>query len=213
MQRPHARPAVFLDRDGTLVEEVDYLVDPGQLRLIPGAAAAVRRLNEAGWPVVVVTNQSVIARGMASAQQLGQIHARLADLLRAEGARLDAIYYCPHHPDLGEPPYRAACECRKPLPGLLRRAARELDLDLARSAMIGDGLRDLEAGRAAGCERLVLVRTGHGRAEETKVRGAALRPSVAVCDDLAAAVVHLLSQDQPARSSAGRSAGSRSRPA
>jgi D-glycero-D-manno-heptose 1,7-bisphosphate phosphatase len=106
------RPAVFLDRDGTLVEEVDYLIDPGQVRLIPGAAAAVRRLNQAGWPVVIVTNQSMIARGMANERQLGRIHARLAELLSAEGAQLDGIYYCPHHPELGVPPYRAACDCR-----------------------------------------------------------------------------------------------------
>lgn len=213
MQPPHPRPAVFLDRDGTLVEEVDYLIDPGQVRLIPGAAAAVRRLNQAGWPVVIVTNQSMIARGMANERQLGRIHARLAELLNAEGARLDGIYYCPHHPELGEPPYRAACDCRKPLPGLLRQAARELDLDLAQSAMIGDSLRDLAAGQAAGCRQLVLVRTGHGRAEETKVREADLGISAAICDDFAAAVVHLMSQDQRARSFAGPAVRSQSRPA
>jgi D-glycero-D-manno-heptose 1,7-bisphosphate phosphatase len=213
MQPPHPRPAIYLDRDGTLVEEVDYRVDPGQVRRIPGAAAAVRRLNQAGWPVVIVTNQSMIARGMANERQLVRIHARLTELLSAEGARLDGIYYCPHHPELGEPPYRAACDCRKPLPGLLRQAARELDLDLAQSAMIGDSLRDLAAGQAAGCRQLVLVRTGHGRAEETKVREADLGISAAICDDFAAAVVHLLSPDQRARSFAGPSVRSQSRPA
>lgn len=199
MQHPPGQPAVFLDRDGTLVEEVDYLVDPGQLRLIPGAAAAVRRLNEAGLPVILVTNQSMIARGMASETQLAAVHDRLTALLLAEGARLDRIYYCPHHPDIGQPPYRGVCECRKPLPGLLHQAARELSLDLSRSAMIGDSLRDMEAGNAAGCATLILVRTGYGQAEEASARAAKLRQAVAVHDDLAAAVDHLLSQGKPSR--------------
>lgn len=188
---PH--PAVFLDRDGTIVEDVDYLLRPDQLRLIPGAGAALRRINQAGWRAVVVTNQSVVARGMASEKDLAAVHDRLRAMLAAEGARLDGIYYCPHHPDAGDGPYRRACDCRKPLPGLLQQAARELDLDLAASAMIGDGLRDLEAGAAAGCGMLILVRTGHGAAEESAVRAARLHKPAHICDDLAAAVDDLLS--------------------
>lgn len=198
MQRPLGKPAVFLDRDGTLVEEMEFLVDPDKLRLFPGAAAAVRRLNDAGLPVVIVTNQSMIARGLASEQQLALIHERLTTMLKAAGAHLDGIYYCPHHPDVGEPPYRGPCDCRKPLPGLLYQAAGDLGLDLAQSAMIGDTLRDLEAGAAAGCRTLILVRTGHGAAEEAMTRAAKLGSPALVCDDLVAAVDRILSQEKPA---------------
>ena len=198
MQRPLGKPAVFLDRDGTLVEEMEFLVDPDKLRLFPGAAATVRRLNDAGLPVVIVTNQSMIARGLASEQQLALIHERLTTMLKAAGAHLDGIYYCPHHPDIGEPPYRGPCDCRKPLPGLLYQAAGDLGLDLAQSAMIGDTLRDLEAGAAAGCRTLILVRTGHGAAEEAMTRAAKLGSPALVCDDLVAAVDRILSQEKPA---------------
>jgi len=154
-----ARQAVFLDRDGTINEEVDYLSDPEQLVLLPGAAAAIRRWNEAGYLVVVVTNQSGIARGLLDEARLREIHDRLREMLRVEGAELDAFYHCPHHPDLGEPPLRARCDCRKPAPGMLLRAAEELGIDLARSWIVGDSLRDLEAGAAAGV-RGILVETG-----------------------------------------------------
>lgn len=208
MTQPTGKPAVLLDRDGTLVEEIDYLSDPAQLRLIAGAAAAVRRLNEAGLPVIIVTNQSMIARGMGTEADLALVHEHLIALLRAEGARLDRIYYCPHHPDIGEPPYRVACECRKPLPGLLYQAATDLALDLPRSTMIGDSLRDLEAGDAAGCGRLILVRTGHGAAEETKTRAAKLRQNAVIRDDLSAAVDYLLrTEKSPRRDAAGQAAG------
>lgn len=198
---------MLLDRDGTLVEEMDYLSDPAQLRLIAGAAVAVRRLNEAGIPVILVTNQSMIARGIATEADLALVHERLIALLEAEGAELARIYYCPHHPDIGEPPYRASCDCRKPLPGLLSRAARDLDLDLSRSTMIGDSLRDLEAGDAAGCGRLILVRTGHGAAEEAMTKTANLGHRPSIHDNLTAAVEFLLQEkallpdttDQPVR--------------
>jgi len=207
MTRPPGKPAVLLDRDGTLVEELDYLSDPAQLRLIAGAAGAVRRLNEAGVPVIIVTNQSMIARGIGTEADLALVHERLVTLLQAEGARLERIYYCPHHPNIGAPPYRAACDCRKPLPGLLSRAAIDLDLDLPRSTMIGDSLRDLEAGDAAGCGTLILVRTGHGAAEESETKAAKLGHRPIIHDDLAAAVDYLLrekplrrdSTDQPIR--------------
>lgn len=198
MQHPSGKPAVFLDRDGTLVEEMEFLVDPDKLRLFPGAAAAVRRLNDAGLPVVIVTNQSMIARGLASEQQLALVHERLIAMLAREGARLDGIYYCPHHPDIGELPYRAVCDCRKPLPGLLNQAAADLGLDLGNSAMVGDSLRDLEAGAAAGCSTLILVRTGHGAAEEAMTRAAKFASPATICDNLVAAVDRILSQPQPA---------------
>jgi D-glycero-D-manno-heptose 1,7-bisphosphate phosphatase len=155
------REAVFLDRDGTVIEEVRYLGDPAQVRLIPGAAEAIRRLNDAGVLVVLVTNQSGVARGYFPESRVWDVHARLAELLAERGARIDAYFYCPHHPTEGVGRYRVACECRKPRPGLLLAAARQLDIDLARSWVIGDKPCDAEAGAAAGC-RAILVRTGHG---------------------------------------------------
>ena len=179
-------PAVFLDRDGTLIREEHYLSRPEQVSLLPGAAAAVRTLNEAGMPVVVVTNQAGVARGIFPESRIAEVHARLADLLAVEGARVDAFYHCPHHPSANIDAYRCDCECRKPRPGLLRTAARELGLDLSRSWMVGDKRSDLEAGAAAGC-RTVLVRTGYGAEVGDGLPAAALR-LVGVVDDLAAAV-------------------------
>ena len=153
------RPAVFLDRDGTLNVEVDYLSDPADLQLLPGAGAAVARLNREGWLAVVVTNQSGVARGMLSEERLAEIHAELARQLKPFDAHLDGVYHCPHHPEIGEHPYRRVCECRKPLPGLLRDASRELDIDLSRSWIVGDSRRDLEAGAALGLPG-ILVTTG-----------------------------------------------------
>ncbi len=163
MIRP-LRRAVFLDRDGTLLDEVGYLARPEDLRLLPRAALGVARLNRAGIPVVVVTNQSGIARGLFGEAELAAVHARLHEVLAREGARLEAILHCPHHPEEGLPPLRRACECRKPAPGLLLQAARLHGLDLASSWTIGDSQRDLEAGRRAGVPGRVLVLTGKGRA-------------------------------------------------
>ena len=191
------RRAVFLDRDGTIIEDADYLTNVDQMRLMPGAAEAIRRLNDAGLVTVVVTNQSAVARGMMSERALSAVHEHLRGLLAAHGARVDAIYYCPHHPEIGDAPYRIACDCRKPQPGLLRRAAADLTLSLSDSAVIGDSLRDLEAGDAAGCHTLVLVRTGHGAAEEAALRAARLTGEALVCDDLAAAVALAVSALTP----------------
>jgi D-glycero-D-manno-heptose 1,7-bisphosphate phosphatase len=184
------RPAVFLDRDGTINEDVDYLRHPDQMRLIPGAAAAIARLNKRGLAVIVVTNQSAVARGLLTEDGLAAVHAHLTGLLAAEGAHVDGIYYCPHHPEAPDADYRRDCDCRKPAAGMLLQAAREHGLDLAASVMIGDSLRDLEAGKSAGCKSLILVRTGHGTAEEAGL--ARLAFSAKVCDDLAAAVNDLL---------------------
>ena len=158
------RPAVFLDRDGTLNVDVHYLSAPSKLELLPGASRALRRLAQAGFVIVVVTNQSGVARGKLDEATLASIHVELAAQLAEQGAGFDAVYYCPHHPSEGQPPYRAACDCRKPLPGLLTRAARELSLDLSRSWVIGDSLRDLEAGAALGVPG-ILVGTGKGQTE------------------------------------------------
>jgi D-glycero-D-manno-heptose 1,7-bisphosphate phosphatase len=190
------RPAAFLDRDGTIIREADYLRSAKRLRLLEGAADAVRALGEAGFAVVVVTNQSGVARGLLTEQDLQSIHEELRRRLARQGARLDAIYYCPHHPTGQVAEYRKVCRCRKPGPGLLERAASELGLDLARSFAIGDSERDVEAGRRAGC-RTVLVRTGYGAVVEARWSKGASPDHVA--DDLAAAAAWVLKQtDRPA---------------
>ena len=158
------RPAVFVDRDGTLTEEVGYVNHPKRLRLLPRSAEAVRRLNAAHVPVIVVTNQAGIARGYFSEDVLHAVNAALVDQLKQGGAHLDGIYFCPHHPTEGTAPWRAECDCRKPKPGLLLRAADELKLDLARSLMVGDKPSDLEVAPAVGA-RAALVLTGYGLGE------------------------------------------------
>lgn len=180
------KPAIFLDRDGTLNEEVDYLSDPDQLVLIPGAAAAVARLNALGIPVVVVTNQSGIGRGKYDWRDFAAVMARMEALLALEQAKVDAVYASPHHElGLGEYAVKDHPE-RKPNPGMLTRAAQEHGLDLSRSWMVGDKALDLEAGRRAGC-RVALVRTGYGAGVDPA--GADL-----VGDDLPQVVEQILAQ-------------------
>jgi len=156
------RPAVFVDRDGTLNREVHYLADVAGLRLLPGVATAIRELRAAGFAVVVVTNQSGVARGRMTMATVDAIHRELMRRLRVRGALLDGVYVCPHHPSEGLPPLRRRCRCRKPGAGLVRRATREQGLDLARSYCVGDGAVDLGLAAATGT-RAVLVLTGHGR--------------------------------------------------
>ncbi|MES1243411.1 MAG: HAD family hydrolase [Acidobacteriota bacterium] len=153
------RRALLLDRDGTLVADAGYLAEPSGLRLLPGVAAALARARDAGWLLIVVTNQSGVARGLMTEAAVEAVHEALRRRLGRRGVALDGIYVCPHHPELGEPPLRADCSCRKPRPGLLLRAGREHGLDLGRSFMIGDRERDVEAGRAAGCRTVLLART------------------------------------------------------
>ncbi len=185
------RPAVFLDRDGTVNVEVDYLSRAEQLELIPGVAAAIARLNLAGRLVVLVTNQSGVARGMLSEERLSEIHVRLAELLAQAGARIDHIEYCPHHPTLGGQRYARTCECRKPAAGMLRAATEALGIDLGRSWIVGDSLRDLEAGKALRV-RGILVRTGKGQTQLDSLAPGQPRPHVAA--DLGEAVEAILSQ-------------------
>ncbi|HVK18849.1 MAG TPA: HAD family hydrolase [Fimbriiglobus sp.] len=182
-----ADEAVFLDRDGTLIEEVNYLSRVEQVRLIPGAAAAVRRVNEAGVRVVVVTNQAGVARGYFPESRVAEVHAHLSALLSEQGAHMDAYYYCPHHAAEGVGAFRVDCDCRKPKPGMLRAAAADLGLDLTRSWMIGDKVCDLKAGAAAGC-RTVLVQTGYGAGVTEPLLADELRLAGVVAD-LPAAVV------------------------
>jgi D-glycero-D-manno-heptose 1,7-bisphosphate phosphatase len=158
------RKAVFLDRDGTLIQDKDYLKDPDQVVLEQGAAEAVARLNRGGFAVVLVTNQSGVARGYYTEEDVAAVHRRLESLLDAEGARLDGLYYCPHYPEGVIEEYRRSCSCRKPAGGMLLRAAEDLGIRLEGCYMIGDKLTDTKAAR---CEGLtgILVRTGYGESE------------------------------------------------
>jgi D-glycero-D-manno-heptose 1,7-bisphosphate phosphatase len=153
--------AVFLDRDGTINREVAYLGRPEQLELLPGAAEGMRMLRAAGYKLVVITNQAGVARGYFDEAALQAVHERLREMLLSAGVELDAIYYCPHHPE-GLGVYRRVCPNRKPGTGLYEQAARDLGLDLARSAVVGDKVTDLLPGIELGC-RTVLVRTGYGQ--------------------------------------------------
>lgn len=166
--------AVFLDRDGTINVEKDFLSDPADLELENGSAEGLRLLHDAGFVLVVVTNQSGVARGYYSEEDIARVNEALASMLEAEGAKLERFYHCPHHPEGTVARYARRCDCRKPAPGLLLRAAGELGIDLEGSYMVGDYTRDLEAGRAAGV-KTVLVRTGYGArsVEEVRERGLA----------------------------------------
>ena len=183
------RPAVFLDRDGTINEEVSYITRPEQLKLLPGAAQAVRIMRDAGYRIVVVTNQPVIARGDCDVADLLRIHDHMEMELSREGAFLDGIYYCPHHPDKGfkgeRPEYKIECECRKPSVGMLRKAARELNLDLTASWLIGDRTGDVQTAHNAGV-RSVLLRSGVGGND----RRYTVTPDF-IFDDLLVAATHI----------------------
>jgi D-glycero-D-manno-heptose 1,7-bisphosphate phosphatase len=183
-----AKPAIFLDRDGTINREVNYLSDPNEFELLAGAAAAISEWNAAGWVVVIVTNQSGVARGYFSLETLGSIHALMRERLEQEGARIDGIYFCPHHPDDG-------CLCRKPATGLFETAAKELRLDLRRSYFIGDKLTDLlPAEKFDG--RSVLVRTGHGSQFVDALPGH-LRLRTEIANDLAEAAQMIKAKTHP----------------
>jgi D-glycero-D-manno-heptose 1,7-bisphosphate phosphatase len=160
-----SRPAVFLDRDGTMIEERGYVDRMDLLTIFPFTADALRLLNRAGFAVVIVTNQSAIGRGMIDEAFLHQVHREIGARLARGDAVVDAYYFCPHLADAPVQRYRQACRCRKPGPGMIEQACREMNLDPARSVMVGDRWLDIACGRAAGT-RTVLVRTGHGAHEE-----------------------------------------------
>ena len=185
------RPAVFLDRDGTINEQMGYVNHLSRFQLLPGVARAIRSLNEAGLPVVVVTNQSGLARGYFPESLLEAVHAELHRLRAREGAHLDGLYICPHHPEAREERFRLDCDCRKPRTGLLERAAAELGLDLGRSYMVGDRWSDLRCGAAVGATT-VLVLTGYGRGDAAYVGpGQTVQPDH-VAEDLEAAARWIL---------------------
>ena len=179
------RPAVFIDRDGTISEEVGYINHPSRFRVFPYAAEAIRMLNDNGWLAIVITNQAGVARGYFSEEMISSVH----DQLKRElvGAELDAIYYCAHHPSVGEPPYRVDCDCRKPKTGLIDRAARDFEIDLGASWVIGDRYSDVELARNAGLHS-AFVLSGYGRGEwEYKKQAWKVEPDL-VCENLLEAV-------------------------
>ncbi len=189
------RQAIFLDKDGTLIEDEPYNVDPQRIRLTAGAEAALRALHAAGYRLVVVSNQSGVARGYFQEEELLPVRDRIAELLERADARLAGFYYCPHLPEAPIARYARLCACRKPAPGLLFRAATELGVDLARSWLVGDILDDVEAGRRAGCRTVLLDNGG-----ETEWRRSPLRtPDATVPDLRAAARVILASRRDAAR--------------
>ncbi|MFQ5778996.1 MAG: D-glycero-alpha-D-manno-heptose-1,7-bisphosphate 7-phosphatase [Terriglobia bacterium] len=158
------RRAVFLDRDGTVADEVGYVNHLSRSRLYPWSAEAIRQINAAGLAAVVVSNQAGVARGYFPEELIRQVNEKMTRELAAAGARLDGVYYCPHHPDVGQPPYRQRCHCRKPLPGLLERAGKELNLIQEGSVVIGDRYSDVQLAHRLGL-RGALVLTGYGRGE------------------------------------------------
>ncbi len=188
---PGRRPAVFLDRDGTINEQMGYINHISRFQLLPGVGEAIRLLNEHALPAIVVTNQSGLARGYFPESLLVEVHDKMNRQLAEAGAVLDGIYICPHHPEAKEERFRRRCDCRKPRPGLLYAAAREHNLDLARSYVVGDRFSDLAAAAAIGA-RGVLVLTGYGRGDLQYIGpGHRCRPDH-VAEDLLSAVRWIL---------------------
>jgi len=179
------KQAVFLDKDGTLIEDVPYNVDPAKIRLMPGAGSALRAMEWAGYELIVVTNQSGVARGYFREQALAGVEDRLREMFAAEAVRLAGFYYCPHHPEGTVGRYAVACGCRKPAPGMLFRAAVEHQIDLNGSWLVGDILHDVEAGRRAGCRTILVDNGGETEWELAAIR----RPHYLVGDLMSAADV------------------------
>jgi D-glycero-D-manno-heptose 1,7-bisphosphate phosphatase len=182
------RPAVFLDRDGVLIENrSDYVRSGDHVEFLPGSAAATQELSAAGYVIVVVTNQSVVGRGIISREEAERINQQIMDKVAAQGGKVDAAYMCPHHPDEG-------CACRKPAPGMVLQAAQELDLDLGRSFMVGDAISDVKAGRNAGVVS-IMVRTGLGNEQARRVPEE-LPAGLLIVDDLPAAARYILGKER-----------------
>lgn len=188
-----SQPAVFIDRDGTISEEVGYVNHPSRFHLFPYSAKAIKELNRNGFLAILVTNQSGVARGYFPEDMVIDIHNELQRRLLEGDARLDAVYYCAHHPTAGEPPYRFDCDCRKPKAGLITRARNEFDIELSSSWMIGDRYRDIEMAHNAGL-RSALVLTGYGRGEWEYQRETWDRPPDLICGNLLEAVESIINQ-------------------
>lgn len=162
-----SKMAVFMDRDGTITEELGYLKEPEKLRLIPRSGEAIRLLNKKRILAIVVSNQSGVARGYFTEKTVRETHKRLEELLNEKGAHLDSTYYCPHHPEFGPPKYRKDCSCRKPKPGMLEKAAKRFNLDLKKCCIIGDKVEDIKLAHNVGAKG-ILVLTGYGRRSKSK---------------------------------------------
>ncbi len=185
---PDIRRAAFLDRDGTIIADIGYLDDPEDIDFIPGAAMAIRSLNEAGIAVIILSNQSGVARGFFSIEKAREIETALIEKLKEQGALVDASYFCPHHPEGKVPEFSLRCRCRKPLPGMAETAATRFNIDMSKSWVIGDKASDIGLAKNIGAEAL-LVRTGVGKETET-----ALDPgdSIAVFDTISEAVNRII---------------------
>lgn len=195
---PEKSFAIFMDRDGTVCEEVGYLNHLSRCRVYPFSAKAIRAINEAGARAVIISNQSGVARGYFPESLVRDVNLKVVRELGEEGARVDAVYYCPHHPDIGKPPYRCECDCRKPRRGMLDRAVKELNVDLARSYVVGDRRNDVETGALHGLHT-VLVMTGYGRGEWEYHHHEWVYQPTWVCQDLASAVDTILADSRMGR--------------
>jgi len=185
------KPAVFLDRDGTINEQMGYINHTCRFKLLPGAAAAIKKLNDAGIPVVVVSNQSGLARGYFPAELLTAVNDKMNKELAETGAHVDGIYYCPHHPEAEDERFRATCDCRKPKPGLVLQASEEMGLDPEQSYLVGDRWSDIKTAANCGATS-ILVRTGYGRGDEQYIGPQQeIQPDFKV-DDLLEAVTLIL---------------------
>ncbi len=194
---PHASrgvPAAFLDRDGTIIEDPGYLSDPEKIQFIPGAIDALRALQQAGYRLVLVTNQAGVARGLLAETDVHRVNDRLTALLAEAGVHLDGIYYCPHHPDYGPPEYRRECDCRKPKPGMIHQAIHDLGLNPSRSVVIGDHVTDAAAAQAFPGMMGIMLRTGHGTEEWQKIQDGVLAVPEHVADNLKAAAEWFLAR-------------------
>jgi len=187
--------AVFLDRDGTINEDTGYIDEIAKFKLLPKVPEAIKLLNEAGFKVIVVTNQSGVARGFFTEDKVREINRKMQQELCKKGAIIDAVYFCPHHPRIGNPRYRKICNCRKPKPGLLKQAAREHNIDLSSSYMVGDDLRDVQAGYNAGCKTVLLRGEKVNALSSKSIDTFNSRPHY-VCENLYQAARWICSQDK-----------------
>ncbi len=187
--------AIFLDRDGTVSEEVGYVNHLRRFQLLPRSLEAIRRINQSGFLAVLVTNQAGVARGYFKERLVQQVHRKLAEMLAAGDAYLDAVYYCPHHPSAGAPPYRLDCDCRKPRPGMVRAAERDLGVDVTQSYMVGDKHSDIAFAHSLGMKG-VLVKTGYGLGELEQWGDSWDDRPDAVAEDLLGAVEWILSRGE-----------------
>lgn len=185
---PCDRGAVFLDRDGTIIRDMQFRCNPTDIELMPRAVDGLRRLQDAGYRLIVVTNQSSVARGMATEADVRVIHTKLDQLLRDQGVQVSGYYYCPHHPEGRIPAYAISCDCRKPKPGMLLEAARRVDIDLRLSWMVGDIWSDVAAGQAAGCGTVLVPYLPNAREE-------CLNPPTFVAIDVLDAARLILGED------------------